>query len=89
MSRQILKSGTAIGAMIQEAVFAQCDSDYLNKLSISLKEANETLFWLNLLKDTDYIDVDLYKKLSVVDREFVAVLASCVKTLNSRLKSKK
>lgn len=51
LSKQILKSGTAIGALIEEAVFAQSDLDYLNKLSVSLKEANETLFWLNLLRD--------------------------------------
>ena len=47
LSKQILKSGTSIGALIHEAVFAQSDSDYLNKLAVSLKEANETLYWLN------------------------------------------
>ena len=63
LSKQILKSGTSIGALIHEAVFAQSDSDYLNKLAVSLKEANETLYWLNLLRDTDYIHIDLYEKL--------------------------
>ena len=62
LSKQILKSGTSIGALIHEAVFAQSDSDYLNKLAVSLKEANETLYWLNLLRDTDYIHIDLYEK---------------------------
>ena len=81
LSKQILKSGTSIGALIHEAVFAQSDSDYLNKLAVSLKEANETLYWLNLLRDTDYIHIDLYE-------ELIALLASCVKTLNNRLKSK-
>ena len=64
LSKQILKSGTSIGALIHEAVFAQSDSDYLNKLAVSLKEANETLYWLNLLRDTDYIHIDLYEKLA-------------------------
>mgnify|MGYP001214574336 FL=1 len=61
LSKQILKSGTSIGALIHEAVFAQSDSDYLNKLAVSLKEANETLYWLNLLRDTDYIHL-IYMK---------------------------
>ena len=86
LSKQILKSGTSIGALIHEAVFAQSDSDYLNKLAVSLKEANETLYWLNLLRDTDYID--LYEKLAEIVKELIALLASCVKTLNNRLKSK-
>ena len=76
LSKQILKSGTSIGALIHEAVFAQSDSDYLNKLAVSLKEANETLYWLNLLRDTEIV------------KELIALLASCVKTLNNRLKSK-
>ena len=84
----ILKSGTSIGALIHEAVFAQSDSDYLNKLAVSLKEANETLYWLNLLRDTDYIHIDLYEKLAEIVKELIALLASCVKTLNNRLKSK-
>ena len=84
LSKQILKSGTSIGALIHEAVFAQSDSDYLN----SLKEANETLYWLNLLRDTDYIHIDLYEKLAEIVKELIALLASCVKTLNNRLKSK-
>ena len=86
LSKQILKSGTSIGALIHEAVFAQ--SDYLNKLAVSLKEANETLYWLNLLRDTDYIHIDLYEKLAEIVKELIALLASCVKTLNNRLKSK-
>ena len=88
LSKQILKSGTSIGAQIHEAVFAQSDSDYLNKLAVSLKEANETLYWLNLLRDTDYIHIDLYEKLAEIVKELIALLASCVKTLNNRLKSK-
>ena len=62
--------------------------EYLNKLAVSLKEANETLYWLNLLRDTDYIHIDLYEKLAEIVKELIALLASCVKTLNNRLKSK-
>lgn len=55
LSKQLIRSGTAIGALIREAEFAQSKADFINKMSISLKEANETLYWLNLLKDTNYI----------------------------------
>lgn len=56
LSKQILKSGTAVGALVCEVEFAQSKLDYISKLNIALKEANETCFWLNLLKDTNYIE---------------------------------
>lgn len=87
LSKQILKSGTSTG-LIHEAVLLKVIQDYLNKLAVSLKEANETLYWLNLLRDTDYIHIDLYEKLAEIVKELIALLASCVKTLNNRLKSK-
>ena len=52
ISKQLIRSGTAIGAMIREAEFGQSKADFINKMSIALKEANETLYWLDLLKDT-------------------------------------
>ena len=61
LNKQVLKSGTAIGALIREAEYAQSNADFINKFSISLKEANETAYWLSLLKDTDYMDLELYK----------------------------
>ena len=88
MSKQLLRSGTAIGALVAEAHHAQSSADFLNKMNIALKEANETLYWLNLLRDTDYIHIDLYEKLAEIVKELIALLASCVKTLNNRLKSK-
>ena len=62
LGKQILRSGTAIGALVNEVVFAQSKADFVSKLSISLKEANETSYWLKLLKETEYIDDALYKK---------------------------
>ena len=55
LSKQVLRSGTAIGAMIREAEFGQSKADFISKMSISLKEANETEYWLNILKDTGYM----------------------------------
>ena len=56
LSKQLLRSGTAIGALIREAAFGQSQADFISKLSIGLKEANETDYWLNLLKDTGYMN---------------------------------
>jgi len=55
LSKQVLRSGTGIGALVREAEFGQSRADFINKLSIALKEANETSYWLSLLKDTGYI----------------------------------
>lgn len=51
LSKQILKSGTAIGDLIREAEFAQSKADFTNKMNIALKEANETIYWLEILRD--------------------------------------
>ena len=56
LSKQLLRSGTAIGALVREAKFAQSKADFINKMSIALKEANETKYWLSLLYDNEYID---------------------------------
>lgn len=55
LTNQVLRSGTAIGALVREAEYAQSASDFINKLSIALKECNETLYWLNLLRDTSIL----------------------------------
>ena len=52
LSKQLLRSGTAIGALVAEAIHAQSGPDFLNKMNVALKEANETGYWLSLLKDT-------------------------------------
>lgn len=80
LSKQILRSGTSIGALIREAEFGQSRADFISKMSISLKEANETEYWLNLLKDTDYIEQNLFESLQSDCSELIAMLAATVKT---------
>ena len=63
LSKQILRSGTAIGALIREAEFGQLRADFRNKMYIALKEANETDYWLNLLKDTNFIGEKEFKSI--------------------------
>ena len=86
LSRQLLKSGTAIGALVKEAEHAQSKPDFLNKMNIALKEANETEYWLMLLRDTNYLTPDLHESLIHDCREFLRLLISIVKTTKDAIK---
>jgi four helix bundle protein len=88
MMKQILRSGTSIGALIREAEFAQSEADYINKFSIALKEANETDYWLSLLKDTDYIEIKIHDSISKDCKELLSLLVATIKTLKNKLKTK-
>jgi four helix bundle protein len=81
----MLRSGTSIGAMFSAAIHAQSKADFLNKMNIALKEANETLYWLSLLKDTDFLDEKVYASISLDCNELIAMLVSIVKTMKSSL----
>ena len=80
LSKQLLRSGTSIGALMREAKFAQSRADFVNKASIALKEANETLYWIELLHDSEYIDETSFNSLHQDADEITAILASIVKT---------
>lgn len=80
MSRQLLKSGTSIGANVREAEFAQSKLDFINKMSISLKEANESDYWLELLYITNYIDENIYNDFKIKISEILKLLVSIVKS---------
>ncbi|MDT8418297.1 MAG: four helix bundle protein [Lutibacter sp.] len=80
MSRQLLKSGTSVGANVREAEFAQSKLDFINKMSISLKEANESDYWLELLYITNYIDENTYKDFKIKISEILKLLVSIVKS---------
>ena len=81
LSKQVLRSGTAIGALVFEGEFAQSPYDLTNKFSIAVKEANESLYWLELLKETDYINIDTYSELSDYCKELIRMLVASIKTL--------
>ena len=89
LSKQILKSGTSIGALVSEAEFAQSKADFINKLSISLKEANETSYWLSLLSDSEYIQNSMYENIKPDIEELIKLLVSSIKTAKSNLKNNK
>ncbi len=80
LSRQLIRSGTGVGALVAEAKYAQSKSDFINKLSIAAKEANETKYWLRLLRDCNYLQEKI--ALSLLDdiENLIRILASSIKT---------
>ena len=81
ISKQLLRSGTSVGANIYEAYFAESNNDYIHKLSISLKELNETIFWLELLKIENLIFENEYLKIINEGIEIRKILISIIKKL--------
>ena len=79
--KQILRSGTSISANVHESEFAQSASDFASKLHIALKEANETMNWLNLLHDTDFLNDNGFESLANDCNEVIALLISSIKTI--------
>ncbi len=80
LSKQVLRCGTAIGALIREAEFGQSRADFRNKMYIALKEANETEYWLSLLRDTEYIATKQFESISADCTELIRMLVATVKT---------
>jgi four helix bundle protein len=80
LSRQILRAGTAIGALVREAEYGISKADFRNKMSIALKEANETEYWLLMLRETDYVDEKAFRSLQFDCVELIKMLIATVKT---------
>ncbi|MFT3681713.1 MAG: four helix bundle protein [Ferruginibacter sp.] len=85
LSKQILRSGTAIGALIREAAHAESKADFLHKMNIALKEANETGYWLLLLLEGAYITTEVHSQYNHDCEELIKLLASIVKTTKANL----
>ncbi|MEO7264309.1 MAG: four helix bundle protein [Ferruginibacter sp.] len=84
LSQQLIRSGTSIGAIIREAEHAESTKDFIHKLSIGLKEANEAKYWLDLLMATDFIQKKMYDSIIRNCEELLRLLIASVKT--SKLK---
>lgn len=85
LSKQFLKSGTAPGALVREAEFAQSKADFISKMSIALKEANECDYWMNLLKDSGYISLLSFNELEASVKEIIYMLISSIKTAKTNI----
>ena len=84
ISKQIYRSGTSIGANIAESIFAQSDADYANKLKISLKEASETRYWLELLFESHKIDEVQFNTLSNDVNTIIGTIINIINKLNKK-----
>ena len=84
LSKQILRSGTSIGANLAESVCAMSEKDFLSKVYIALKETEETLYWLDLLKDAKFIDTKSHKSIFADCQEIAKMLTKTIKTLQSK-----
>ena len=80
MSKQIVRSGTSIGANVYEALQGQSKADFTAKMSIALKEVSETEYWLELLRETDYLNEEEYQSIQKDCGEVAKLLTSIVKT---------
>ncbi len=86
ISDQILRSGTSIGANHREATFAESETDFVHKLSIAQKECNETLYWLELLKETNYIAQEQFEDLMKEAEEIMRMLTASIITVKKHIK---
>jgi len=86
VSQQLFRSGTAIGALIREAEHAESRKDFSHKLNIGLKEANESIYWLELLFVTEYINKKMFDSMIKDATELLKMLIASVKTTKSRAK---
>lgn len=85
MSKQMFRSGTSIGANIHEGIQAQSKADFVSKLSIALKEASETSYWLVVLNRADFLDEKLYLSLKADVDEIIRILVASIKTTKKNM----
>lgn len=88
LSKQLLRSGTSIGAMIREAEHAESKNDFINKFAIAQKEANEIVYWLELLKATDYLNEKEFENIYNDAIAILKLITSIIKTSKNQLDSK-
>ncbi|MBQ8714179.1 MAG: four helix bundle protein [Prevotella sp.] len=84
--RQVVRSGTSIGANVAESRFAQSEADFLTKLTIALKEANETRFWINRLHSGQYLSDKEYQSILTDNEEIISILVKITNTMKRKLK---
>jgi four helix bundle protein len=85
LSKQILRSGTSVGAMIREAEHSENKADFIHKLAIAQKESNETIYWLELLKETEYISDKEFESINTDAVKIIKMITSSIKTAKKSL----
>lgn len=89
MSKQIMRSGTSVGANVREAVNAESKADFVHKLAIAQKECDESIYWLELLKETDYLKLDEYNSILNDAGELLRIIKSIIITTKQNTRVKK
>jgi four helix bundle protein len=84
MSKQLLRSGTSVGANIREAKNAESTNDFIHKLGIAQKECDETLYWLELLEETEYLKNESFLKLSDQANQILKMIRSTILTIKQK-----
>jgi len=86
LSKQLLRSGTSVGAMVYETEFAESSNDFVHKMAIAQKEINETIYWLELLKETEYVSDKEFESINADAVEIIKLITSSIKTAKKSLK---
>ncbi|MCZ8368067.1 four helix bundle protein [Flavobacterium sp.] len=85
LSKQLLRSGTAVGALVREAEHAESKADFKHKMSIAQKEINESIYWLELLKETDYLTNEQFQSINADAVEIIKLLTSIIKSTKANI----
>ena len=84
LSKQLLRSGTSVGAMIREAEHAETKNDFKHKMGIAQKEINETIYWLELLQKTDYLTTDQFESINTDAVEIIKIITAILKSAKTK-----
>lgn len=85
LSKQLLRSGTSVGALVREAQNAESKADFIHKLGIAQKECDETSYWLELLKETDYLNNDEFESINGNAVELLKIIRSSILTIKQKI----
>lgn len=85
LSKQVLRSGTSVGAMVREAEHSESKADFIHKMAIAQKEINETIYWLELLNATEYLSLEMFNSLNNDAVEIIKMITSSIKTAKQNL----
>ena len=89
MSKQVLRSGTAVGAMVREAEYAESTADFVHKLAIAQKEINETIYWLELIHETEYISTKEFDSMNTDAVEIIKIITASINTAKKKMADNK
>lgn len=88
LSKQLLRSGTAVGAMIREAEQAESKNDFIHKLGVAQKEINESIYWLELMHETSFLNEEQFESINKDATELIRLLTSIIKATKANIKTK-